>query len=254
MRIDQFLVQKKLAPSRSKAQELIRLQQVEVFENTEWKIVKSSSQKVNEDAQVRIKENSSLLKYVSRAGLKLEGAIKHFGVSVEGLRVFDIGQSTGGFTDCVLQLGAQKVIGLDVGHDQIHPKIKADSRVSVFEGVHVSKIDQFSKLVDELSLGIDLCVIDVSFISIEKVFAALASMKGLESFQTLALIKPQFEVGRANLDKRGVVKDPEVAKLAKLKLKEKILKMGFVFNGEVASSVTGGDGNQEYFFNLFFQK
>lgn len=254
MRIDQFLVQKKLAPSRSKAQELIHLQQVEIFENAEWKTVKSSSQKVNESAQVRIKENSDLLKYVSRAGLKLEGAMKHFGTSVEGLRVLDIGQSTGGFTDCVLQHGAQKVIGLDVGHDQIHPKIKSDSRVVIFEGVHISKIEQFPKLIDELSLGIDLCVIDVSFISIEKVFAALALMKSLTSYQVLALIKPQFEVGRAHLDKKGVVKDREVVDFAKLNLKEKILEMGFVFDGEVASSIIGGDGNQEYFFKLSFQK
>lgn len=244
MRLDQLIILKGLAPSRSKAKELIESGSVLIKRGHEWVVVTSASHKTNGADEVKIKE-SSILKYVSRGGLKLEGALKDFSISVEGLRAFDIGQSTGGFTDCLLQHGAKEVLGIDVGHDQLHEKLKSDSRVLFFEGVHISRLFEKDEIMARLNKGFDLCVIDVSFISILKVFEVLRELSA-ENFQVLGLIKPQFEVGKSALSKAGVVKDQKLLKETVDQVVEHIRELGFEVKGMVPSPVKGTDGNQEF--------
>lgn len=246
MRLDQFITAKGLAPSRSKAQSLIVSGAVSLKVGEQWIVATSASQKVNDATEVKVTE-PALLKYVSRAGLKLQGALEDLKMSVKGFRVFDIGQSTGGFTDCVLQNGAVEVLGIDVGHGQLHESLCKDPRVIAYEGVHISKLREYFEVMDWINKGFDLCVIDVSFISVIKVFEALKELR-LKEYEILALIKPQFEVGREALNKAGVVKDIKLLERCLLSVENQIHALGFTVTGKVRAQITGTDGNQEYFF------
>lgn len=246
MRIDQYLVQIRLAPSRTKAQELINSGAVEILKNGEWAKVSSSSLKVSDTDEVRLNDTTAL-KYVSRGGLKLEGALKDFALDVKGKNVFDIGQSTGGFTDCLLQHGAKAVLGIDVGHDQLVESIRENKKVKFFEGVHIKDLPTHAEILAYfVENPVDLCAVDVSFISVVKVFEALKKVP-VTGFQILALVKPQFEVGRSELNKSGVVKDSATAKHFVDKVVETVEREGFKVLGLKPSVIAGGDGNQEYF-------
>jgi len=247
-RLDQFLVLKGLAPSRTKAKELIEKGVIEIAGPNGWRAVTSASFTLSEETEVRVTE-SSLLRYVSRAGLKLEGALKDFSFSPQGLYVFDVGQSTGGFTDCLLQQGAKEVLGIDVGHGQLALKLAQDPRVKAYEGVHISELSLRSEILEWLQSHLDLCVIDVSFISVVKVFEALQTLK-LSPYDVIALIKPQFEVGREALSKSGVVKSEKTVQQALALVKERIEELGFVVSDVKPSVLPGADGNQEYFFKV----
>lgn len=244
-RIDQLLHSKKLCPSRTKSKELIELGVVEAFLNGAWVQVTSPSQKLGEDTLLRVVDGERL-KYVSRSGLKLEGALKHFIVSVENKYILDIGQSTGGFTDCVLQHGALEVLGLDVGHGQLHEDLKNDQRVKWFEGLHIKDLSENLRAMDWLKTHLDLVVVDVSFISIVKVFEVLKSLP-LDQIIVMALVKPQFEVGKAQLSKSGVVKDQKVLKKSLDQILERLTQLNFESSEYYASPLLGGDGNQEFF-------
>ena len=191
---------------------------------------------VPSDVLVRIKEK---LRYVSRGGLKLERALAEFRIAVEGTVCADIGASTGGFTDCLLQAGARKVYAIDVGHGQLHSKLLSDSRVLHLEGINARYLSEVE--VPEL---VDLATIDVSFISLTQVLPAV--LPRLRPGGTLiALVKPQFEVGRANVAKGGVVKNPEAREGAIQKIASFLSEQGLEMIGRVDSPIAGPAGNVE---------
>ena len=234
LRLDLLLVQRGFAESREKAQAVIFAGQVLVNGQKQDK----AGAPVPEDAEIRILGET--LRYVGRGGLKLEAALKEFSVSVEGKTALDIGASTGGFTDCLLQHGASKVFAVDVGYGQMAWKIRQDPRVVVIERTNIREMAP--ALIPEL---VDIAVIDVSFISLEKVVpAVLAFLK--PDGAIIALIKPQFEVGREHVGKGGIVRD-EAARTAAVKRVEDFIRgLGFDVKGIIPSPITGQDGNVEY--------
>lgn len=235
IRADILIFKKGLSRSRQNAQELIKEGKVLVGER---KIVKAN-ELLQEDTEIRITEQS---KYVSRAGLKLESAIKEFDIDISDKVALDIGSSTGGFTDCLLQNGIKKVYAVDVGTDQLSEKIRNDKRVVSLEKTDIRKLG-------ELPEKADIAVIDVSFISLEKVLPSVLKFLKPEA-EIVALIKPQFEVGRENIGKGGVVKD-EGAKISALKRTEIFAQsLGLSIKGKIKSPILGGDGNEEYLFYL----
>ncbi|OAG28245.1 rRNA methyltransferase [Thermodesulfatator autotrophicus] len=234
-RLDKLLVKRGLAESREKAQALIMAGQVYV----NGKRLDKAGHKVPLEAEIEVKGKG--LPFVSRGGLKLAHALKHFGLDVKGLICADIGASTGGFTDCLLQAGAQKVYAIDVGKGQLHYKLRQDPRVIVLEGVNARYLSE--KDLPEL---VDLVTIDVSFISLTKILpAALRILK--PGGKIIALIKPQFEVGREKVGKGGVVRNPAlhqevIKKIEEFSTKELSLKS----LGVVESPILGPAGNKEF--------
>jgi 23S rRNA (cytidine1920-2'-O)/16S rRNA (cytidine1409-2'-O)-methyltransferase len=180
-------------------------------------------------------------KYVGRGGLKLENALDRFRIDVHGKVALDIGASTGGFTDCVLQRGAKKVYAVDVGHGQLDWKLRNDPRVIVLEKVNARSLSR-----EHIPEVVDLCVIDVSFISLTLIlpnafdFIAPAVM-------ILALIKPQFELQRSEVGRGGIIRDPGLHRNAQDKIVAFVTHLGHVVTGIVPSAITGADGNQEFF-------
>src|ERR1043166_3614642 len=189
-RIDKLLVDRGLADSRAKAQALVMAGAVLVDEQ----LVRKSSEVFSPEAQIRIKEEATS-RYVGRGGLKLEAALRHFEIDVSGFVCLDIGASTGGFTDCLLQHGASRVIAVDVGHNQIDWKLRNDARVEVREGVNARHVKS-----DDFDGKFDLITIDVSFISAAKIFPALPATLQTAG-RVITLIKPQFEVGKGEVGK-----------------------------------------------------
>ncbi|HAG91180.1 MAG TPA: TlyA family rRNA (cytidine-2'-O)-methyltransferase [Bdellovibrionales bacterium] len=244
-RADILLTEKGLCPSRTKAKELIEIGEVEYLFQGEWKKVSTSSQKLPEDVELKILD-SERLRFVSRAGLKLEGALNDFNISVQDRYVLDIGQSTGGFTDCLLQQGAKEVLGFDVGHDQLHKSLKNHPQIKAYEGIHLQDLASITEIKSWLDQHLDLVVVDISFISVISAFEELCQFHG-KKFEVLALVKPQFEVGRENLNRSGVVKDRKVQDQVLKNLKLKIEELGFEVSEFKASKLAGRDGNQEFF-------
>lgn len=241
-RLDQALVELGLAPTRSKAQQLIEAGDVEVLLGAEWRVQTQTSLNVGHAPDsVRIKEGSAILKYVSRGGLKLEGALKHLGLGVHGWRCLDLGISTGGFADCLLQAGAAEVCGVDVGHGQLHPKLVGDPRVKFFEGLNVKNLRENPEVVTWIEKGVHLCVADLSFISLLGLAKEISdSLPAGTKF--LGLVKPQFELGAAALNKAGVVVDHSLFKDLEVKARSVLPGADFF-----PSLITGQDGNHEFF-------
>jgi 23S rRNA (cytidine1920-2'-O)/16S rRNA (cytidine1409-2'-O)-methyltransferase len=241
-RLDLVLVERGLAKSRSQAQQLIKNGAVEIDGEL---ITKSSFEVHSEISKIEIKD-PSLVQFVSRGGLKLQGALKHTGYSVKGLTVLDVGISTGGFTDCLLQNGVEKVVGIDVGHGQLDPRLAKDSRIVHFEGLNARQLDR-SRLGPNVPLrGFELIVIDVSFVSLELVLPSALPFLS-ENGRLLCLVKPQFEAGRKYLGKTGVIRDVKAFE----EVKEKIYKICDTLKLRVEdyfeSQISGTDGNQEFF-------
>ncbi|MFL5321679.1 MAG: TlyA family RNA methyltransferase [Myxococcaceae bacterium] len=232
-RVDVLVVERGLAESRTKAQALILAGQVVVDDQ---RIDKPGAQ-VSVDADVRLK--GEVLPYVSRGGLKLKGAIDHFKLDVKGAVAADIGASTGGFTDCLLQEGAIRVHAIDVGRAQLHEKLRKDPRVISREQVNARFLSD-----EDLPEKVDVVVIDVSFISLKQVLpAVLPKLKprGL----LIALVKPQFEVGRENVGKGGVVRDEAARSGAIASVQKFVEDSGLVVVGLMDSPVPGPAGNLE---------
>jgi 23S rRNA (cytidine1920-2'-O)/16S rRNA (cytidine1409-2'-O)-methyltransferase len=242
-RLDLVLVEAGLAPSRTKAQELIAAGEVEVFVRGEWSQARSASQTA-EAKDIRVREGSEVLRYVSRGGLKLEGALEELGLEVTGFRCVDAGLSTGGFSDCLLQRGAKEICGFDVGHGQLDPRLQNDTRLLSFEGVNVKDLEGHPEIRAWIAKGVDLCVADLSFISTVSVLPAL--VKAIPASRWLLLIKPQFEAGQENLNKRGVA-SPESFDDVKGRVLRALEKCGLSNERYFASRVKGQDGNQEFF-------
>ncbi len=234
MRIDLYLVEKGFAPSRSKAKEYI--DSGRVFLN--GVPVKKAGTEVTGEEQISVSDPD---KFVSRAGRKLEAALEIFGIDVTGLCALDLGASTGGFTDCLLQRGAKKVIALDVGKNQLDKKLREDNRVFVMENTNARDI-----LPSDLPFVPDIVTTDLSFISQTLVYPAVSRV--LEKGYFISLVKPQFEAGRENIGKGGIVKDKD-GKIKKAVLEKISLcaaQNGLTLLKTAPSPITGGDGNTEY--------
>ncbi|MGH9968003.1 MAG: TlyA family RNA methyltransferase [Pyrinomonadaceae bacterium] len=236
-RIDKLLVERGYAESRTKAQAMIMAGLVLV---SEQRIAKPSDL-VPSDSEIRVKGADDLTsKYASRGGLKLEAALRDFGIDVQNLECLDVGASTGGFTDCLLQHGALRVVALDVGHNQLDWRIRNDPRVEVREGVNA----RYLKPVD-FDRKFDLAVMDVSFISATKVMPAIACLL-TETGCLITLIKPQFEVGRGEVGSGGIVRDPEKHARVVAEVNGAAEALGFRVEGVIESPLRGADGNVEF--------
>lgn len=237
MRADQLLLSLGLAPTRSAAQRLIDARAVEWEGPKGWTVVRKCGEDLLETTALRVTDDAEL-RYVSRGGLKLEGALAKAGVSAAGLSALDMGQSTGGFTDVLLKGGAAHVTGIDVGHGQLHETLKADPRVTAHEGMHVKDFVPDAPF--------DLVVGDLSFISM------IGTLKHVVGWlkpqgQALLLIKPQYELGPKALNKNGIVKDRSQYVVLKEQAVAAAEKRDLVVKGWFESPVTGGDGNTEFF-------
>lgn len=251
-RLDQALVDWGYARSRAQAVELIRSGFVERKEGDAWRPAAKAALQVRAQDRddFRVLRND-LTKYVSRGGAKLEGALRHLGLDVTGLLAVDIGLSTGGFADCLLQAGAVKVVGLDVGHGQLHGKLKNDPRLVSLEGLNARHLDPALLAPALGGARVDLVVIDVSFISLTEVLT-LAGQVLRPGGSLLALVKPQFEVGAGNLGKGGLVKDKALYQNVREKVVAAAAARSFTVSDYFPCSLEGGDGNQEFF--LFARK
>ena len=207
--------------------------------------LRKAGEDLPEDAQFRV-TNDEELRWVSRAGLKLEGALKQIDLDVSGLTCLDVGQSTGGFTDVLLSQGASRVVGVEVGHGQIHEKLKTDERVVVLENVNARELDESPLREHAPAEGFDLIVADLSFIALSKIVPHLAPWLK-PGGQVLMLIKPQFEVGKDHVGKGGVVKDPAQHARARDMVRRACTDLGWTVHKGFASSIAGGDGNLEFF-------
>ena len=235
-RIDKLLLGRALAPSLEKAQALIMAGRVLVSEMPATK----PSQMVDSLADIRITGHDH--PYVGRGGVKLDHALKEFGVNVKGKVCIDVGASTGGFTDCLLQNGAAKVYAIDVGYGQLDWKLRNDKRVVVMERTNIKEV---SKRLSAEVLKFQMAVIDVSFISLEKVFPYIDKL--LEDGGTIiALIKPQFEASRSKIGKGGIVRDDGVRQECIEKVCRVANGLKWFNNGLIRSPITGADGNVEF--------
>lgn len=236
-RVDVLLVQRKIAESRHKAQALILAGKITV----NGRVAKKAGELISVDSEINLKENP--FPFVSRGGVKLQKAIEEFGIDVKGLICLDIGASTGGFTDCLLQNGAKKVIALDVGKNQIHEKLKKDPKVTVIEDYNARFLKK-----EDLHFEIDLVVIDVSFISLKLILKAVK--EALPYSKVVALVKPQFEAGREKVGKGGVVKDEKVKMDVLESVKSFSASIGYTVYGETKSPIKGPKGNEEFLIYL----
>lgn len=244
-RADQLIVQQGLAPTRSAVNRLVDASAVQWLSPKGWVPVRKAGEDLPDDAQFRV-TNDDELRWVSRAGLKLEGALSQIELKVSGMQCLDVGQSTGGFTDVLLTQGASRVVGVDVGHGQLHDKLKADERVVALENVNARELEG-SALADHAPQeGFDLIVADLSFIALSKVVPHLGPWLK-PGGQALLLIKPQFEVGKEHVGKGGVVKDPAQHARARDMVRRACTDLGWKVHKGFASPIPGGDGNLEFF-------
>ena len=233
VRLDQLLVEKGLSPTPSQAQALIRAGKVLV----EGEQISKPGTQISAQSRIEIKPSP---RYVSRGGIKLESALRELKVEVKDKTCLDVGASTGGFTDCLLQFGAKKVYALDVGKGLLHWKLRNHPKVVVIEGFNARYLSP--EIIPE---KIQLATIDVSFISLTKILPSLKTVLK-EQAQVLTLVKPQFELER-KMVKKGVVRDPEKQLRAVKKIEDFARDIGFKILGKCKSGLLGPKGNQEYF-------
>ncbi len=238
-RLDVLLTERMYAETRTKAQAIIMSGNVYVAGQ------KADKPGMSFEENVEIEVRGATCPYVSRGGLKLEKALRDFGVDVTGFVCSDSGASTGGFTDCLLQQGASKVFAIDVGYGQLDWKIRSDPRVVVMERTNVRYVTP-----EQLGEPLDLSVIDVSFISLNIVLPVIKTFLKPESGQVLCLIKPQFEAGKEKVGKKGVVREPETHKEVLDNFVALADRLGFQILGLTFSPVKGPEGNIEFLGHL----
>lgn len=241
-RLDRLLVERGLADSRAKAQGLILAGQVLVDEQKEEKC----GVLVPAGAVIRLLGEPA--KYVSRGGLKLEGALDEFRVDPQGKVCLDIGASTGGFVDCLLQRGARRVIAVDAGSNQLAWKLRRDSRVMVLEKTNARYLT-----FEQIRTRSDLVTLDVSFISSTLILPALPPLL-VPGAEALVLVKPQFEAGRGQVGKGGVVRDPRLHRQAVERVSRKLAELGFIRLREAESVLPGASGNREFFLHAVWRE
>lgn len=237
-RIDKLLIEKRIVQSRERARSLIMEGRVAVEDRT----VDKPGTRVGVEAQLQIRGGD--LPYVSRGGVKLEGALNAFGVHPSGMVVMDVGASTGGFTDCVLQKEARKVYAVDVGYGQLAWKLRKDPRVVNLERRNIRYLKR-----EEVEEEVDLILIDTSFISIEKYLPHLLGFLKMGG-TIISLIKPQFEVGKGEVGKGGVVKDPALHQKVIERISQFSRGLGLKVLRVIESSLLGPKGNKEFFIYL----
>ncbi|MGI8735086.1 MAG: TlyA family RNA methyltransferase [Pyrinomonadaceae bacterium] len=236
-RIDKLLVERGLAESRTRAQAMVMAGVVLINEQR----VSKPSDTVALDAQIRVKgADDPTSRYVGRGGLKLEAALREFAIDVNGFTCLDVGASTGGFTDCLLQHGAAHVFAVDVGHNQLDWRLRKDHRVSVREGVNARYLTS-----QAFDCKFDLAVMDVSFISATKVLPAIVPLLNQDG-RLIILIKPQFEVGRGEVGGGGIVRDPEKHARVIAEVNDGAMGLGLRPLGVIESPIQGADGNREF--------
>ncbi|MDB5844239.1 MAG: ribosomal methyltransferase RrmJ/FtsJ [Polaromonas sp.] len=276
MRADLFLVEHGHASTRSQAQRLIAAGvHWRVDEAVAWKKIAKNGDEIPANAELQLLDTTEA-KYISRGGLKLEGALKATGLDVTGLRCLDIGQSTGGFTDCLLQHGAAQVVGVDVGHGQLHDSLRSDDRVVCIEGVNARSLtagdltEHYRRALHGSSLGdddafadveedgysdqdtdgfspvFDLLTGDLSFISLTLVLPAVVRLLKADG-QLLMLVKPQFELQPGQIGKGGIVRDAAHFEFVEKRLRDTCAALGLDVKAWLASPIAGGDGNREFF-------
>ena len=251
MRADQLLVERGLAASRSQAVRLIAGGlRWRAHAAQPWRTVAKNGEDLPEGTELELLDAAEA-RYVSRGGLKLEGALSATGVAVAGRVCLDIGQSTGGFTDCLLQQGAAHVVGVDVGHGQLHARLARDARVTAIERCNARALDATAlsgaaPFIDGRPVRFDLIVGDLSFISLTLVLPALAPLLGAQG-DLLMLVKPQFELQPGQIGKGGIVRDVSLYADVQARLHAAALGSGLRVQHWLPSPITGGDGNREFF-------
>ena len=266
MRADQLLVERGFAASRSQAVRLIAggMRWRDAGSADAWRSVVKNRDEVPESAEVEL-DDAAEARYVSRGGLKLEGALKVSGVDPTGRLCLDVGQSTGGFTDCLLQHGVAKVVGIDVGHGQLHPRMREDDRVVAIEGVNaralspadlqvdddedaeVSEADEALEAIEAAAEPrFDLIVGDLSFISLTLVLPAVVQFLA-DDGQLLMLVKPQFELQPGQVGKGGIVRDEAMYAVVEKRLHDACAALDLKVLRWFDSLIAGGDGNREFF-------
>ncbi|HEY8279376.1 MAG TPA: TlyA family RNA methyltransferase [Bdellovibrionota bacterium] len=238
IRLDMLLLELGLASTRTKAQELIAAGKVSV----NGRVVQRAGEKVSFQSEISLSEPEH--PYVSRGGLKLGAALEGFALDVNGLRALDVGQSTGGFTHCLLLRGAASVVGVDVGTGQLAEELRKDTRVTFLEKQDVRELDP-----ESVAPRFDFFVVDLSFVSLTKILPSLPPFLSGRA-QGLVLVKPQFEVGPAKVGSGGIVRDAAAREGAVDSVKNACRTCGFTVAGVLPSPIAGGDGNQEVFLHL----
>lgn len=237
-RLDKVMVERGLAESRTRAQAMILAGQVLVADQR----IDKPGQSIDTAAEIRIKGET--LRYVSRGGLKLEAALNQFQINPSNKLCLDVGASTGGFTDCLLQHGAARVWAIDVGHNQIAWRLRQDERVEVIEGLNARNVtaeDFFTKF--------DLVTIDVSFISLTKIFPGVAQITK-NNADVIALVKPQFEVGKGEVGKGGIVSDTAKHRRVLMEVNRSAATLGLAAVAVINSPILGAEGNREFLIHL----
>lgn len=241
VRADALLVVQKLAPSRTAAQWLIKEGRVSWSGGT----ISKPAMDLPEGTPLTVAADPDA-HYVSRGALKLAGALAQSGLQVAGKQCLDVGQSTGGFTDCLLQAGAKHVVGVDVGHGQLHPQLRHDPAITAIEGVNCRALTAADLGKAFPADGFDLIVGDVSFISMSLILPQLPALLATHG-DLLLLVKPQFEVGPDNIGKGGIVRDTALYHVVETKFRDCARTLGLTVRAWFDSPITGGDGNREFF-------
>lgn len=240
-RADQLLVELGLAASRSAAQRLIEAGRVI---GPQGPLTKASQVLPASTALQVLPDEAD--RFVSRGGMKLAGALAHTGLNVAGKQCLDVGQSTGGFTDCLLQAGAARVVGVDVGHGQLHPSLRSHPRVSALEGINARELTAEPMGDDYPQGGFELIVCDAAFISLTLLLPRWPALLA-PSGDVLALVKPQFEVGPEGVSKGGIVRDPARYAGVERRIRDACAAAGLAVLDWFDSPIAGGDGNKEFF-------
>ena len=241
MRLDKLLLERGLTTSRERAQALILAGKVLV----EGQKIEKAGTAVDDSVAIRLLGEA--LQYVSRGGLKLERALDHWQINVTGKVCLDVGASTGGFTDCLLQRGAARVVAVDTGHGQIDFRLRQDARVRLLEKANARYLTR-----EQMGEAVDLVVMDVSFISATLVLPAVITAAlsepsaGRQGRQIIVLVKPQFEAGRKQVGKGGIVRDPTIQMAAVDKVRQALLAQGCTRTDDTESPILGGEGNREF--------
>ena len=245
MRADQLLVQRALAPTRSAAQRLIAQGAVRWHGLKGWAVPRKAGEDLPDDCRIEVTDDAEL-RFVSRGGLKLDAALAHCAIDVTGLGGLDVGQSTGGFTDALLQRGAARVVGIDVGRSQLSPTLAVDARVVGHEGLNARDVAGSSFEQDEAPHSFDLVVADLSFISLTLVLPTIARYLAATG-HALLLVKPQFELQPVDIGKGGLVKHESAYPRVEQRIREACAGTGLTVRDYFASAIEGGDGNREFF-------
>jgi len=245
VRADQLLVQQGLAPSRSAAQRLIERGAVRWLGPRGWQVPRKAGDELPAGCEIEVTDDAEL-RWASRGGLKLEGALREAGLDLHDTVALDVGQSTGGFTDVLLHAGCRQVVGVDVGRAQLLPRLRQDPRVTALEGLNARELSPAALGTAWPEGGFGLITGDLSFISLSLVLPALAPLLA-PGGTLLMLVKPQFELQPGDIGKGGLVKDPAAYTRVETRLREACAACGLVIAAWRDSPITGGDGNREFF-------